>query len=284
MGKKLLIQFMCSFLWIGGYTMATAALLIDSGTGTNGGPTIESTQFLAKQFTLPFGAVITEIAPFLFRIGTGPDPVVKVQVTDAIGPGTPISALLFETSITVSNDFNNPTFLPIPTSFFLEAGTYFLVLTSNADISDSAVWGDGAPTEIGPEFRAAAFNAIFNSAFPPASEFTNCCDDNLGLRISGIPAILGDIFNNSVSVNVINRRFSNDTITANFTPNLGLTINQAKDITGYNHFNWINIVTKDNILNYPLLANIAGIKDQNGNLPSVPYFDPVAGGYEYQAD
>src|SRR3972149_8645427 len=212
--KIALILFMCSLLWLSGLTMASAVLLVDSGTGSTGGPHIESIQFLAKQFTLPVGAVITEIAPFLGRIGTGPDPVVKVQVTDAIGLGTPSSALLFETSITVSNPLASATFLPISTSFFLEAGTYFLVLSTNAEFPDIAVWGEDAPNEIGPEFRAFAFNGNINSAFPPASEFTNCCDDNLGLRVSGIPAILGDIFINSVSVNVISRSFSNDTIIA----------------------------------------------------------------------
>lgn len=189
MKKAIMLLIMCSLFWFSGPNKASAILLVDSGPAAAGGPNIFATdgiaQFLAQQFTLLTGATITEIAPFLGRIGTGPDPVVMVQVTNAIGPGTQPSNVFFQTLLTVNNPLPSAAFLPISTSFFLEAGTYFLVLSSDAELANSAVWGQDAPTDIGPDFRA--FGPDINFAFPPASVFTGDFGDDLGLRISGDP-------------------------------------------------------------------------------------------------
>jgi hypothetical protein len=193
MKKAMMILIMYSLFWSGGLNAASAILLVDSGPGAMGGPNIFATdpisggipQFLAQEFTLPNDATIAEIAPFLGRVGTGPDPMVTVQLTNAIGPGTQPSAVLFETSLTVSNPLASIAFLPISTSFFLKAGTYFLVLSSNAELANSAVWGQDAPTDIGPDFRA--FGSDINFTFPPASIFMGDFGDDLALRISGNP-------------------------------------------------------------------------------------------------
>ncbi len=190
MKKAMMIVVMCLLVWCSGPKAAGAVLLIDSGPPTSpfSGFNIFDNQFLAQQFTLPIGATITQIAFFGGRIGTGPDPLVNVQLTNAIGPGTSSSALLADLSLTVSNFFGSSAFLPIPTSFFLDPGTYFLVLSSNAPLADSAVWATGPPNDIGPEFISSS--SLINSGFPPASQFFPnplVGFQDFGLRISGNP-------------------------------------------------------------------------------------------------
>jgi hypothetical protein len=167
--------------------------LVDSGAPMvpSGGFSVVNTQFLAQEFTLPVGATITEIAIFVANSSTEPENV-KVQVTNAIGPGTPGSALFAEFSLTVPPPFFDQAFRTIPTFFFLDAGTYFLVLSSNVDFGDGfPVWIFDAPTNIGPSFFSISG---LDPAFPPASNFTPILqgplpffDPALGLRISGIP-------------------------------------------------------------------------------------------------
>ena len=172
---------------------ADSITLVDSGAPVfpSGGFSVVNTQFLAQEFTLPVGATITEIAIFMANTATEPENV-KVQVTNAIGPGTPGSALFAEFSLTVPPPFFDQAFRTIPTFFFLDAGTYFLVLSSNVDFAGGfPAWIFNAPTNIGP-----SFSSIFglDSAFPPASNFKPILqgppplfDPSLGLRISGIP-------------------------------------------------------------------------------------------------
>ncbi len=172
---------------------ADSIILVDSGAPAvpSGGFSVVNTQFLAQEFTLPVGATITEIAIFMANTATEPENV-KVQVTNAIGPGTPGSALFAEFSLTVPPPFFDQAFRTIPTFFFLDAGTYFLVLSSNVDFGDGfPAWIFDAPTNIGPSFFSISG---LDSAFPPASNFTPLLqgppplfDPALGLRISGIP-------------------------------------------------------------------------------------------------
>lgn len=99
-----------------------------------------------------------------------------------------------------------------------------------------------------------------------------------------LPALsLSQVFDNSVTAQVSSTT-GPDIMTATFTPNRGgLSLGQAASLAGYDHLNWLNIVTKDTALSFPLLRNLAGLTDHNGTLPVPPYFDPVFGGYQYQA-
>jgi hypothetical protein len=70
-----------------------------------------------------------------------------------------------------------------------------------------------------------------------------------------------------------------------FTPN-GYSLDGAAQVLGYDHFNWLQIVTLADYLtdgSIPL-SDLSGLRDQFGNLPSVPFIDPPAGGYSYQVD
>ena len=74
------------------------------------------------------------------------------------------------------------------------------------------------------------------------------------------------IVNGAVSVTP-----SGATIFAAFTPKFGLTVSEAANLCGYDHFNWYQVIDNDP---YPLAAR---------NNPSVPltppYIDPPLGGY-----
>ena len=71
-----------------------------------------------------------------------------------------------------------------------------------------------------------------------------------------------------------------------FTPGMNLTPKEAATALGFDHFNWIQVITRtsERDLNSP------EVKDVNGLPPSQyfsdgtlkPFFDPIAGGYAYQ--
>jgi hypothetical protein len=121
---------------------------------------------------------------------------VMVQVTDSIGPGTPASAILAEFLLTVRNPVTDQAFLTIPTSFSLDAGTFFIVVSSNADFEGGfPVWVFDAPSNID---SFVAIDSSVNPAFPPASSFSPSSsslvgDAALGIRISGTPVLEPDI-------------------------------------------------------------------------------------------
>jgi hypothetical protein len=71
-------------------------------------------------------------------------------------------------------------------------------------------------------------------------------------------------------------------IVALFTPNFCLSLRDAANLLGYHHFNWVSVITEDSSLDLLSEELLNGLRDQNGNLPEVPYFDPPEGGYEYQ--
>jgi len=190
--RKALIPLASFLVLFATFSGATAGSLVDSGPPVPppGGPSgfsVISTQFLAQQFTLPVDATITEIAPFLFKSAgvsgalSGPDPLVRLQLTNAIGPGTPATAVLADFSLTVSNILGAfvPVSLPVPLQ--LRAGTYFLVASSNASLPGAVPsWGSSAPNPIGTAFIGGP-----NSPFPPAITFSPLFD---GL---GRPPIFG---------------------------------------------------------------------------------------------
>ncbi len=71
-------------------------------------------------------------------------------------------------------------------------------------------------------------------------------------------------------------------IRATFTPKFGLTLQQAAQRAGYDHFNRLNVVTADVSATFcPLLG--ADLVDVLGTCPTAPYIDPPHGGYLYQA-
>lgn len=74
-------------------------------------------------------------------------------------------------------------------------------------------------------------------------------------------------------------------LTASFMPNFDLTLDDTAQIGGFDHFNWLNLIVQDDLLDSPLRFIIGnGLRDPNGEFPSVPYVDPPHGGYQYQVD
>jgi hypothetical protein len=92
-----------------------------------------------------------------------------------------------------------------------------------------------------------------------------------------------EVLRNSVTVEVVGGG-----VVATFKPNFGLTLAQAAHLGGYDHFNWLQVVTLDSALSVgttflgSYYCQSTGLLDQNGQCPVPPYKDPPNGGYEYQ--
>lgn len=86
-------------------------------------------------------------------------------------------------------------------------------------------------------------------------------------------------------------------IQTNFIPGCGLTLNEAAQLGGYDHFNWVQVVTEHDGLAacqatdpvwpfaYPgsiYCLGVANLITESLTLPSVPFFDVPPGGFLYQ--
>lgn len=78
-----------------------------------------------------------------------------------------------------------------------------------------------------------------------------------------------------------------------FTPNCGFTLTNAAQLSGFDHFNWLQMVTRDDVITkYPNRALVGGVWyeietsdgvfDPTHVLPTIPFIDPPHFGYGYQ--
>ena len=135
--------------------------------------------------------------------------------------------------------------------------------------------------------------------------FANLADGTQGIYRAD-PSIIGpahsfeEVVSNSVKTMLVTRKFDVNGeeraglfLEADFKPNFDFTLEQAAQLGGYDHFNWLSVVTKDPLLEnpgpgpFPECTSLTRdsfdcLTDVHGNLPRPPYFDPVRGGYKYQ--
>jgi hypothetical protein len=69
-------------------------------------------------------------------------------------------------------------------------------------------------------------------------------------------------------------------MTASFRPNFGFTLQQAALSGGFDHFNWVQVITNDP---RQAMGNPLSFMDVFGNTPSVPTLDPPPGGWYYES-
>jgi YVTN family beta-propeller protein len=107
----------------------------------------------------------------------------------------------------------------------------------------------------------------------------------LGLPASSCPdATFAGIVRNGVT----QPNVSPGHISASFQPGCGFSLNGAARLGGYDHFNWVQVITLDTlIMDCPLCAVLGGLTYfPPGNLvpvlPQIPYFDTPPGGYVYE--
>lgn len=99
-----------------------------------------------------------------------------------------------------------------------------------------------------------------------------------------------DLLDNSVTTSVtspvnelLGISLTHEDMTATFSPNFGYSLNQAARFGKFNHFNWLSVVVADPELALPFAGTLfPGLKNMQGKLPTVPYVDPVFGGYQYE--
>ncbi len=159
---------------------ATAAVLVDTGIpftagfGGLGG----ADQVVVDDFTVVSATTVTRIELLMFTIALGgPDPTIRVQVTDAIGPGTTAANLLGEYTASVGNplDVSLVHYVSIPTNLQLGPGTYYLVVSNDVVAGNSyANWVSNAPNGTpgrGMSAEPRPPHSSVDTAFPPASKF-----------------------------------------------------------------------------------------------------------------
>jgi hypothetical protein len=114
---------------------------------------------------------------------------------------------------------------------------------------------DGAPLTL----EIPGFGSVTGSGFSTISQFSVLEEETAQADLLGrFAPPCEPIVKGAVSVNL-----SGATISATFTPNFNLTIPQAANVCGYDHFNWYQVIVNDP---YPP----QGL--------TVPYVDPPVGG------
>jgi hypothetical protein len=160
---------------------ASVEFQIDSGMRGRGGPAVFSQQaaaqeiFLPKLFidgaTTPSELLITKISPVFYRVFDGPNPIVTLQISRAIGLGTGSDEVLGSYSIEV--DGFGPVRKVVETNLRLNPGRYFVVASS--EVENWAIWPQGEII-IGQKYLASQFDADFPpdgrwhewDAYPPS--------------------------------------------------------------------------------------------------------------------
>ncbi|MFQ5352889.1 MAG: hypothetical protein ACE5D3_07430, partial [Candidatus Binatia bacterium] len=159
---------------------AAAAVLVDTGIpftagfGGRGG----ADNVAVDDFSVATATTVTRIELLMFTTApNGPDPTIRVQVTNAIGPGTTAANLMGEYTASVGNplDVSLVHYVSVPTNLQLGPGTYYLVVSSDVVAGNaSANWVTEAPNGTPGQGMIAEPRPPHSSvdkAFPPASKF-----------------------------------------------------------------------------------------------------------------
>jgi len=107
---------------------ANTVLLGTSNPFTGAEPIAESTQAIAQPFTLTTSVSISTI-DLTINKELPTDPLI-VQLTDAIGPGTTTSNVVFQTSLSPGSISVSPGNVAIAAPITLGPGTYYIVLST----------------------------------------------------------------------------------------------------------------------------------------------------------
>jgi hypothetical protein len=105
-------------------------------------------------------------------------------------------------------------------------------------------------------------------------------------------------FTEAVTQGVASPQVASGQISTTFKPNFNLTLAQAAQLGGYDHFNWVQIITYHGGLTLcqstdpiwpayfpsPDCYVARSLLTQSSNFPIVPFFDVPAGGFQYQVD
>ena len=217
--SNLPVVMIAGIFWLS--SSASAAVLVDTGTAFTkgfGGQPIISTELAVDDFQVQTATTITRVELLMFTInGSGSEPTIRVQITDAIGPGATEANLIAEYTATVGSSINFELahFVSIPMNLPLQAGSYYLVVSSNDDpASKHADWVVGAPNGTpgqGMQARQAEPYSFVDSVFPPASQFFDILPSvNYSFRIITEDAVAMPVVNDVPKIFFSN--LSNDTI------------------------------------------------------------------------
>ena len=147
--------------------------------------------------------------------------------------------------------------------------------------TDAVIFSDTSlPTAIPPFGRFESASVLFVFLDNPL------CPDRIDCRVSATVNRLTELSLSSILSNSVEAKVCDDNeMRIRFRPNFELTLDEAAGVAGVDHFNWISWVNRADILDdYADDPAIDRFRDKDGNLPHVPYFDPVPGGFRYQAN
>ena len=217
--SNFLVVIIASIFWLSG--SVSAAVLVDTGraftSGVSGQPII-STELAVDDFQVPAATTITRMELLMFTInGSGPAPTIRIQITDAIGPSATEANMIAEYTATVGSpiNFDLAHYVSIPMNLPLQAGSYYLVVSSNDDpASKHADWVIGAPRGTpgqGMQARNAEPYSFVDNVFPPASQFFDILPSvNYSFRIITEDAVAAPVVDDTPKMYFSN--LGNDTI------------------------------------------------------------------------
>jgi len=229
--------------------------------------------------------------PIVYSLDFGSGNRGLIRFTSDSGTRTEISAFAFTTTAGghpttfMLADLGYPTFFSgstpgVPPDLSLTA---FTISKRSAD--GSALVSMELELRPGvPDFAVIACRPFLTCGLAPNEVFLLSVDS--AARSIGPGPSFASVFSNSVTTGLESRTnvFGTQSLffAPSFTPNLGLSLAEAAALFGYDHFNWLQIVQSLPRLDDPSDPRNPGTLDQNGNLPRVPFFDAVSGGYAYQ--
>lgn len=150
------------------------------------------------------------------------------------------------------------------------------------------------PNPDGDGYTVSDCNDNDPTIYPGAEELCDDKDNNCNFEIDEGDACklcmspadfdLTAILNNSVKVAPKGAEMH-----AEFTPNCGLSLEEAAQLVGVHHFNWHQRVVKAPWMDLlqssiALASRCSGLRTQDGSFPTPPFPDPPYGGYRYQID
>lgn len=93
-----------------------------------------------------------------------------------------------------------------------------------------------------------------------------------------------EVVEHRVATNILTET-TGQVMTADFIPNYNYNLQDAANLGGYDHFNWLQLITRDDFIescSQPYTSLCLDLTNDKGQLPQVAYEDAPPGGYYYQ--
>ncbi len=273
------------------YTMSGFVNGDTQATATTGAPTLTTTAIATSAsgtYPITITAGTLAAANYTFSLVPGTLNITHAgssMTLTSSSPTIPFGSPVTFTATVNSNSGGTPTgivaFSDVTTQSSIGAAT--LLANGTATFTTSSL-------ALGAHSIMAQYSGDVNFTSSSSSGFTETVLTS---------ACLSPTFAEVVANGVATPSTSQGDMKTTFTPGCGLTLKGAAALGGYDHFNWVQIITEHGGLaacqtsdpywpSYfslsPLCFIARGLVTENSTLPMVPFFDVPPGGFQYQVD